>query len=148
MKLPTSPMCQWNLVRLSVDDEKCVPSVVVSSAPWPSSCAYDTRRHESPQFGFSVAKQELMLWHLLLGPVVGGQVYRVLPISKEESKEKRKFSVTRKQEQFWSNAEESARAKFTRAHVVKQFWTYVVEDNFDLDSAIQTDVVSSHMPLR
>ena len=35
--------------------------------------------------------------------------------------------MTRKQEQFWSNTEESARAKFTRAHVVKQFWTYVVE---------------------
>ena len=32
----------------------------------------------------------------------------------------------------------SSRAKFTREHVVKQFWVSFVEDEFDLDNAIPT----------
>ena len=38
----------------------------------------------------------------------------------------------------WPNAVLSARAKFAREYVVKQFWLSFVEDKFDLDSAIQT----------
>ena len=49
------------------------------------------------------------------------KVYRVLPISTER-----------------------ARAKFTRECVVKQFWTYFVGDQFDLDTVIQTKVEFSY----
>ena len=50
----------------------------MSSAPWSSSYAYDTRRHVSPQLTFSVAIEGKMFWHLLPGPVIGGQVCGVL----------------------------------------------------------------------
>ena len=42
------------------------------------------------------------------------------------------------------NADASARAKFTRDYVVKQFWLSFVEDEFDLDNAIQTKAEFSY----
>ena len=74
-----------------------------------------------------------MFWHLLPGAVIGTQVFRVSPISTEEWEEKKDF-FDEKTERIWPNAELSARAKFTREYVVKQFWTSFVEEKFDLDS--------------
>ena len=116
-----------------------VPAAVVSSAPWLSSCTCDTRRHESPQRGFSVAGQGRMFWHLLPAPLIGGQVRRVPPINTEEW-EKNKDLFDEKKGRSWPNAEMCARTKFTRDYVLKQFWTSFVEREVDLDNAIQTKV--------
>ena len=63
----------------------------------------------------------VMLWHLLPGPAVGGQAYRIPPISTAKWKEKRAL-FDEKTGRVGLNAESSARAKFTRGYVVKQFW--------------------------
>ena len=89
MKLPTSLMCHWNVACLSANGEKCVPSVVASSHPWSSSRACNTRQHAYPQLWFSVTQLERMFWHLLPGPVVGGQVHRAPPIITEQWEEKK-----------------------------------------------------------
>ena len=44
----------------------------------------------------------------------------------------------------WPNAQLSARARFTREYVFKQFWQSFVDDRFDLDNAIQTKAEFSH----
>ena len=75
-----------------------------------------------------------MFWHLLLGLVIGGQLCRVPPISAEW--EEKKVFFDEKTERIWPSAELSARAKYTREHVVEQCWTSFVEDKFDLDNAI------------
>ena len=67
------------------------------SAPWSSSCASDTRWLASPQLGFSVAKQARMFWHLLPGPVIGGQVFLH---SVQRNGKKRMRPLSRKQEEF------------------------------------------------
>ena len=78
-----------------------------------------------------------MFWHLLQGPVIGGQACRIFPISTAEWQEKRAL-VDEMTGRVWPNAEISARAKFTREYVVKQFWLSFERDKFDLDNAVQT----------
>ena len=108
----------------------------MSFAPWSSSFACDTRRHESPQLRVLVATAGKMFWHLLLGLVIGGQECRVLPISTVEWEEKNAHLVEQTG-RIWPNVELSARVKFTRENFVKQFWSSFVEDKFDMDTAIK-----------
>ena len=78
-----------------------------------------------------------MFWHLLAGPVIGGQVYRIPPLATEEWGE-RKILVEERIGRVWPNAELSERAKCTREYVFRQFWQPFVDDKFDLENAIQT----------
>ena len=77
-----------------------------------------------------------MFWHLLLGPVIGGQTYRLPPISTTEWEEKRAI-LKKRTARVWPNAELSAGDKFTRENVVKQCGLSIEEDKFDWDNAIQ-----------
>ena len=54
-----------------------------------------------------------MYWHLLPGPVTGGKVYRIPPITSAEWEEKKAFH-DEKTRRISPNAEMSARAKFAR----------------------------------
>ena len=74
---------------------------------------------------------------LALAPVIGGQAYRIHPMSTAEWEEKR-ILVDEKMGRTWQNAGLSERAKFTREYVLRQFWQSFVEDTFDLEHAIQT----------
>ena len=62
-----------------------------SSARWLLSCAHDTPWHVTPQLRFSVATAGKSFWHLLQGPAVRGQAYRVSPIIIVEWEEKKAF---------------------------------------------------------
>ena len=49
-----------------------------------------------PQLGFSVARPERTFWQLLPAPVIGGQVYRLPPISTDEWMDKKLLSDEKK----------------------------------------------------
>ena len=93
------------------------------------------RRFRSP--GFPTQSRNDIFWHSLLGPVIGGQVHRILPIGTEKWEEK-KALLDEKTVRILRNAEFSSRAMSTRESVVKQFSTSFVKDKFDLDNAIPT----------
>ena len=96
-------MCQWV-------NENAFPLLWMSSAPWSSSCAFDTRRHASPLLWFSVAKTGTNV--LAPGPVIGGQVCGRPPISTEKVDEK-KAPFVETTTGIWPHAEWSWRAKST-----------------------------------
>ena len=50
----------------------------------------------------------------------------------------KKIQFDEKTGRTWPNAQLSARARFTREDVLKQFWQSFVDDRSDLDNAIQT----------
>ena len=68
--------------------EKCVPSAVVSYAPWSSSRALGSAAQVSGA-RFSLLRQERMFWHLVPGLVSGGRTCRNPLISTEEWEEKK-----------------------------------------------------------
>ena len=70
---------------------KCDFYAVDDIGPLVVVCAHDTRRHVSPQPCFSGSNSREMFWHLLPGPVIGGQVCRVPPISTAEREENKAF---------------------------------------------------------
>ena len=88
------------------------------------------RRH-----GFSVSRQENDV--LALAPGSSDWRTSVQSSSNRYRNGRKRKSVGEKTTRFWPLAELSARAKFTRECVVKQFWTSFVGDKCDLDSAIQ-----------
>ena len=63
---------------------------------------------------------------------------RVPPISTKKWEEK-KALFDERTGRIWPNAEVSWRAKSAREFVVKQFWTSVVGDKFDLFGQFKTD---------
>ena len=75
-----------------------------------------------------------MFWQLLLGPVIGGQAQRIAPLSAEAWK----ALFDERTGRTWPSARLSARTRFTKEYVLKQFWESFVDDKFDLDNAIQT----------
>ena len=79
----------------------------------------------------------IMFRHLLPGPVIGRQAYRIPPLT-TKAWEERKIVFEEKIGRVWPNAELSERAKCTRECVLRQFWKSFVDDRFDLGNAIQT----------
>ena len=143
MILQMSAMCRVWFVSLCVNDEKCVPSAVVSYAPWSSSRALGSRRRKCLQQGFPSRGKDACFWHLLNSPVIGGQAYRIPPISKEEWEEKKDL-FDENTGRIRPNAEMSSRARSTTEYVMKQFSVSFVEDKFGLDNAIQTKASFSY----
>ena len=68
--------------------------------------------------------------------MIGGQTYRLPPISTTEWEEK-KALLKKRTGRVWPNAELSAGAKLTRENVVKQFGLSFEVNKFDWDNAIQ-----------
>ena len=85
-----------------------------------------------------------MFWHLLLGPVIGGQVYREILQSVQRKEKRRKPFFDEKMGRICPSAELSARAKLRREYVVTQFLLSFVEYKFDLDNAIQNEAGFSY----
>ena len=110
--------------------KKCVPSAVVSYAPWLSSRALGSGRHNSLQQGFRSRGKNFFFSHLLPGLA--------------EEWEEKKDLFDEKTGRIWPNVEMSSRAKFTSEYVVIQFWVSFVEDKCDLDNAIQTKAEFSY----
>ena len=102
------------------------------------------RQEEDPWWHLSHAARDvsIMFWRLLPGPVIGGQAYRIHPLS-TEAWEERKIVFEEKIGRVWPNAELTERAKCTRKFVLKQFWQSFVEDRFYLENAIQTKTLFS-----
>ena len=69
--------------------------------------------------------------------VIGGQAYRLLPMTTAGWEEKR-ILVDEKTGRVWPNAELSEGVELTRDYVVRQFWQSFLEDKFELGNAIQT----------
>ena len=77
----------------------------------------------------------IMFWHLHTGPVIGGQAYRIPPLT-TEAWEEMKILFDDKTGRVWPNAEWSEKPKCRREYVLKQFWQPFVDDRFDLENAI------------
>ena len=87
-----------------------------------------------------------MIWELLPAPVVGGQVYRLSPISTDEWAV-RKLLFRWKTSAMWpQQAVLAAEEKTTREKILVQLWTSNVRDEFDLAKSIQTNAAFSLMP--
>ena len=93
----------------------------------------DSRWHHS----LPARDMSIMFWHLLPGPVIGGQAYKISPSTTPAQREK-KTLFDEKTGGIWPNAELSERATYTREYFLRQFWQSFVDDRFDLDNAIQT----------
>ena len=61
------------------------------------------------------------------GPVIGGKCAEFLRSVQRIGKQRKTHLFEEKTGRSWPNAELSARAKFAREYVVKQFWTSFVE---------------------
>ena len=85
-----------------------------------------------------------MVLQLLPAQVIGGQLYRVPPISTDEWEEK-KILFDGKTGRAWpQQAQISAGARATRKSVLKQFWTSLVKDECDLINAVATKAELSY----
>ena len=82
-------------------------------------------------------EMSIMFYQLLPGPAIGGQAYRIPPLTMEAWKAE-KIHFDERTGRTWPNAQLSARAWFTRENVLKQLWQSFVDDRFDLDTVIQT----------
>ena len=65
------------------------------------------------------------------------------PLTTEAWKAK-KIHVDERTGRTWPNAELTARARFSREYVLKQFWQFFVDDGVDMDNAIQTKAEFSY----
>ena len=84
----------------------------------------------------------MMFWHFLQGLVLGGQTYRIPPMTTVAWEEK-KILFDEKTMRMWPNAE-CERAKYTREYVLRQFKQSFVDDRFDLENPIQTKAEFSY----
>ena len=85
----------------------------------------------------------MMFWHLLPGPVIRGQAFRIPPSTTAAWGEK-KILFDEKTGSVWHDAEQSERAKSTIEFVLRQFWQSFVDDSFDLENALQTKAEFSY----
>ena len=78
-------------------------------------------------------KVSTLFWHLVLGPVIGGQAYRVPPLTTKAWEERTNLFEERTG-RVWPNAELRERAKCAR-RFFRQFWQSFADE---LENAIQT----------
>ena len=81
----------------------------------------DWRLKEDPWWHKSLAARDMsiMFWRLLLGPVIGGQTYKIPPLTTAVMERKENLIAMKRQEESGQNAELSERSKYTKEHCVK-----------------------------
>ena len=102
-----------------------------SDAPCLESALKTPWRHDSP------CGSSPYVLAFAPGPVLGEEAYRIPPLTSEAWKTK-KIHFDGRTGRTCPNALPSARARFTREYVLKQFWQSFVDERFDLGNAIQT----------